>query len=101
MTIEQAVIIKFKYGIKGLDTLFKLEEQLEEIIAQNKLGEYDGNEVAVDYSDGTLYMYGPSAEKIFDVIKPILQKTPFMKGANVVLRFGPPEDGVKQTTIIL
>jgi hypothetical protein len=101
MKIEEAVIIRFQYGIKGLDSLSKLEDELEEIIETKKLGEYDGHEIAVNYSDGILYMYGPSAEKIFEAIRPILEKTSFMKGAKVTLRFGPPDDGVKETGITL
>ena len=68
---------------------------------EKKVGEYDGNEIAVDYSDGTLFFYGPSAEKLFDAIKPILKQTNFMKDAKITLRFGPPEDGVKEITIDL
>jgi hypothetical protein len=101
MAAEQAVIVYFNYGIDGLDTLFELEEQLEEVITENELGEFDGNEVATDYSDGSIYMYGPSAEKLFEAIKPILEATPFMKGARVLLRFGPPEDGVEERTVML
>src|SRR5688572_19962523 len=101
MKVEQAVIVSFNYGIQGLDSLFKLEEKLEKIIEEKNLGEYDGNEIAVDYSDGFLYMYGPSAEKLLEAIKPILKQTSFMKGAKIKLRFGPPEDGVKEITIDL
>ena len=101
MEVEQAVIINFNYGIQGLDSLHKLEEQLEKVIKEKKLGEYDGNEIAADYNDGILYMYGPSAERLFDSILPILEQTSFMKGAKVKLRFGPPEEGVKETIVNL
>ena len=98
---EQAVIIEFKYGIQGLDSLFELEERLEKIISEKKVGEYDGNEIAVDYSDGMLFMYGPNADQLFEAIKPILEQTAFMKGAKIKLRYGPPEDGVKEKTVNL
>ncbi|MEQ9415306.1 MAG: hypothetical protein RIF39_15840 [Cyclobacteriaceae bacterium] len=94
--LEQAVIVHFKYGIVGLDSLFKLEDILERLIADADVGVYDGHEIAVDYSDGFLYMYGPNAETLFKTIKPTLEKTDFMKGAKAKLRFGPPEDGVKE-----
>ncbi|MES2773276.1 MAG: hypothetical protein V4722_03780 [Bacteroidota bacterium] len=96
MNIEQAVIVKFNYGIQGLDSLFILEDQLEKVFEETQLGEYDGNDIAIDNSDGNLYMYGPDAENIFNAIKPVLKLTPFMKGAKVTLRYGPPEDGVKE-----
>ena len=68
---EHAVIIKFRYGSTNLDKLFELEDQLEKAISEAKAGEYDGNEIAVDGSDGSLYMYGPDADRLLDVIEPI------------------------------
>ena len=41
-------------------------------------------------------MYGPDAEKLFEGVKPIMESTDFLRGADVKLRFGPPEDGVKE-----
>ncbi|MBP8115078.1 MAG: hypothetical protein KAY50_06965 [Chitinophagaceae bacterium] len=98
---EHAVIIHFTYGIQGLDLLNQLEEKLENVIATNKLGEYDGHEIAVDYSDGFLYMYGPNAEILFKGIQSTLNSFDFMKGASVKLRFGPPEDGVKELDVTI
>ena len=74
---------------------------MKNVINEKKAGEYDGNEVALDYSDGMLFMYGLDAQKLFNGIKPILQKTSFMKGAKVKLRFGPAEDGVEEITITI
>ena len=99
--MEQAVIVHFKYGIEGLDSLHVLAEKLEKEIAAKQIGEYDGHDMATSYSDGFLYMYGPDAEKLFNGIRKTLEQTSFMKGAKVVLRYGPPEDGVKETTIEL
>jgi len=69
------------------------------VITKNNVGEYDGHEIAVDYSDGFLYMYGPNAESLFEIVKPVLAATDFMKGATAKLRFGPPEDGVKELEV--
>lgn len=96
---EQAVIVSFDYGIEGLDVLYELEDKLEYIISENGVGEYDGHEMATDYSDGNLYMYGPNAERLFQVIQPTLKETEFMKGATAKLRFGPPGDGVKEIEV--
>jgi len=97
--IEHAVIVHFEYGIQGMDELYKLKDKLEFIIEKNQLGEYDGHEMATDYSDGFLYMYGSNAESLFKGIKEVLEETHFMKGAKVKLRFGPPEDGVKEIVV--
>lgn len=98
---EHAVIVHFNYGSKDLKSLFALEDKLEAAISKSGAGEYDGNEIAVDGSHGSLYMYGPSADKLFEVVKPILEATPFMKGAKVKLRYGPPKDGVKEKHYVI
>jgi hypothetical protein len=53
---EHAVIVYFDYGIEDLEPIFQLGNKLEKIISDNNVGEYDGNEIAMDYSDGSLYM---------------------------------------------
>jgi hypothetical protein len=98
---EHAVIVHFQYGSTELDPLFALEDELENAIENNEVGEFDGDEVAADGSDGYLYMYGPDADALFAVIKPILESSPFMKGAIARLRYGPPEDGVKEIQVTI
>lgn len=98
---EHAVIVNFSYGQTDLQPVFQLEDQLAAAIAQADVGEYDGHEVAVDGSHGILYMYGPDGDKLFSVVKPVLESSGFMKGASVVIRYGPPEDGVRETQIKL
>ncbi|MBI3948139.1 MAG: hypothetical protein HY321_19635 [Armatimonadetes bacterium] len=98
---EHAVIVSFAYGDRNLDALFDLEEKLEAAIEEAGVGEYDGNEIAVDGSDGSLFMFGPDAERLFAVVQPILATTPFMKGAEVHLRFGPPGEGVPERIVTL
>ena len=94
---EHAVIVHFTYGTTNLEPLFELERKLEHAISEARAGEYDGNEVAVDGSDGYLYMYGPDADRLFEVIRPILEKSSFMRGAEVRKRYGPPQDGVRES----
>jgi hypothetical protein len=99
---EHAVIVTFAYGgSTNLDPLFALERQLESSIVAAGVGEYDGNEIAVDGSDGTLYMYGPDADKLFAVVRPTLEACSFMKGAVAKLRFGPPSEGVPEREVRL
>jgi hypothetical protein len=99
---EHAVVVTFDYGgSTDLEPLFKLEGQLESAIGAARVGEYDGNEVAVDGSDGTLYMYGPDADKLFAAVRPVLEACPFMKGGVVKLRYGPPTDGVPEREVLL
>ena len=99
MTPDHAVIINFYQALESMDKLVELEYKLRSIISEKVVGEYDGHDIALDHSDGTLYMYGPNAEKLFLAIKETLEKTDFMKGATATLRFGPPGDGVKEIDV--
>jgi hypothetical protein len=89
---QHAVIAYFDYAADSLDALFAIEEQLESAIDAAGVGEFDGNEIAVDLSDGSLYMYGPDAEALFAVVRPILAAAKCLRNTRVALRFGPPED---------
>ncbi len=98
-TPEHAVIVHFNYGSTDLQPLFALEGKLEQAISAADAGEFDGNEVATDGSDGYLYMYGPDADKLFAAVEPVLKSSSFMGGATVTMRYGPPEDGASETVV--
>ncbi|WP_374355409.1 hypothetical protein [Chitinimonas sp.] len=98
---EHAVVVHFIYGSKDLKSLFALEDKLEKAILAAGAGEFDGNEVATDGSDGYLYMYGPNADRLFAAIKPILEKTPFMHGAKAKLRYGPPQAASQEKIVVI
>ncbi|MEH6658410.1 hypothetical protein [Leeuwenhoekiella marinoflava] len=88
--------MSFQYAPDDLQPLYDLEDKLEKLIENEGVGEFDGHEIALDLSDGFLYMYGSDAELLFKAVRPFLQQTTFMKEATALLRFGPPEDGVKE-----
>ena len=92
MSAEHAVIVKFRYGFDSLDRLSELEDKLTNSIGQANVGEFDGNEIAVDLSHGSLYMYGPNADLLLAVVLPILRSEPFMKGAVCICRYGSASD---------
>jgi hypothetical protein len=98
---DHAVIIAFKYGQKSLDALRALEDQLEDAVAKADAGEFDGDEIATDLSDGSLYLYGPDADALWTAIAPAVKAARFMRGAQVRLRYGPPEDGTRETTLVV
>ena len=64
---EHAVIVRFRAWGDDLNAIFDLETELEAAIASAGVGEFDGNEVATDGSEGSLYMYGPDADRLFSV----------------------------------
>jgi hypothetical protein len=98
---EHAVIVRFRYGSTDLAPLHELTSRLDQAIDAAGVGEYDGDEVATDGSDGLLYMYGPDADALFAVVRPILTSVTFMSGARATLRYGPPEDGVPESEVSL
>lgn len=99
---EHAVIVYFdNHGSTDLSRLYETEDQLERAIEAANAGEFDGNEINVQGTNGTLYMYGPDADKLFAAIKPVLTKVDWLRGAKVKLRYGPPEDGVEEKIIRL
>ncbi len=97
---EEAVIVHFNYGHKDWSPLFEFETALEEAIAKAGAGEYDGNELAVDGSDGSMYMYGPDADKLFAVVKPHLLAASLLKNVVVTLRYGAAADPTARETRI-
>ncbi len=101
MAEEHAVIVRFAYGNPDLEPLSDLEQQLENAIATAEAGEYDGNDIAVDHSDAILYMYGPNGDSLLAAVEPILERTDFVRGAEVTVRYGPPEDGVRERKIVI
>jgi hypothetical protein len=98
---DQAVIVHFDYGSTDLQPIFELEQRLIAAITRAGAGELDGNEVATDGADGYLYMYGPDADALFAVARPVLDQCVFMRGARVRVRYGPPADGVREVQHVL
>ena len=96
---QHAVIVQFDYAADSLDPLHDLEEQLEAAIAEAGVGEFDGNEIAVDLLDGSLYMYGPDADALFAVARPLLAGADCLRNVRATLRYGPPEDGVRERVV--
>jgi hypothetical protein len=68
--------------------LATIEDQLTEVISQQALGEFDGNEVGP--TESTLFMYGPDAERLFAAIEPVLRGYPLCQRARVEIRRGGP-----------
>ncbi|MGB1126218.1 MAG: hypothetical protein ACPG4Q_13510 [Phycisphaeraceae bacterium] len=100
--VEHAVIVYFdNYGGTDLKRLHQTENRLRQAVDGHGLGEYDGHELNVNGTDGTLYMYGPDADAIFDAVKPILFEVDWLQNSRIKLRYGPPEDGVKERHIEL
>ena len=99
--MEQAVIIKFRYYYDTLDELHRLEDLIENLLVKEEVGEYDGYEISHINNEVTLFFYGSDSNKIWQILKPFFEGKEYFKGANVLLRYGPPEPGVDQLWFIL
>lgn len=101
-SVEQALIITIPLNGKSgtneeAERLSKLENELIKAIEQSHVGEYDGNEIGE--GTFTMYAYGPSADKLFDVALPILAKYHLPSGSRAVKRYGKP--GAKEERVPL
>jgi hypothetical protein len=100
---EQAVILKLKLasGPMGNEEerkrITELEHLLANAIKQSSSGDFDGDE----YGEGfcTIYMYGPSAESLFNSVQPTLKGFRASSGSYVIKRYSKP--GSKQDRITL
>ena len=82
---KDKVIISFK-KFSGIDKIHELDMKLYENIPK-EIGRYDGHEIAMDDSHGTLFAYGSNAEKLFKTMQPILNEFEFLNEAEVYLCF--------------
>lgn len=89
---DHSLIVSFNRPGIDLEALHALEEHLSRALVEAGAGEYDGNEIAIDGSDSSLFMVGPDANALFAIAEPILRESPLMQGATIRVRYGPPSD---------
>jgi hypothetical protein len=70
------------------DAIYALQEELTKLIETAAIGEFDGDEWGGGYCQ--LFMYGTSADKIFDAISPMLLGNTELPITHAVKRYGPP-----------
>jgi hypothetical protein len=98
--MEHAVIVHFplsddEFGSDAeFDSMVILSDALEAAIAAASAGEFDGNELGG--GECRLYMYGPSADRLFAAIEPVLAGSSLVRGGYVVKRYGTANDPLAQ-----
>lgn len=99
---EQAVIVHFLFddGTIDLEELYQLEEELENLL-DKRIGLCDGHEVGGEPAEGTIFLYGPDARRLFETVAPALRRASFMRRPIVILRFGPAEDDSSPEEVIV
>ena len=98
---DHSVIIYFGNGLPYPDALYETGFELSALIEKEQVGYYDWHCTAEDDSHGWLYMYGPDADKLFEIVKPVFEKTSFLKNGVVTLRYGPAETETRHKEIKL
>jgi len=88
----QSVLIHFDYDDDDLDDLLDLEAKMRVAVAAAATGMVDGNEIAIEGTDGTFFLYGPDADLLFATVRQIVQSSPHVRNTRAVLRYG----GLKQ-----
>ena len=73
---------------RTLDPLYELEDQIIAALEESSIGELDGHEIAVDGSDGCLYLYGQDADALYAAIERILRISAVTQGGHATLRYG-------------
>ncbi|MBI3978952.1 MAG: hypothetical protein HY331_12265 [Chloroflexi bacterium] len=93
---EHAVLVWLRLAGDGFgdedewEAITALEDRLQEIVCQQGVGEFDGNEIGMGY--WTLYLYGPDADRLYDAILPAIQGIGPRPGSYAIKRYGPPDD---------
>jgi hypothetical protein len=97
---RHALIISFKdiadradeMGVDDLDALLALQDELAQAIEPAGIGEVDGNEIAMDGSEGSLFAFGPDARAMLKAALPIICASPLAEGGMVTLRHESADD---------
>jgi hypothetical protein len=99
----QALIIKIPLRLEMANAddhnkrLYDLEDRLNAAVKESGAGEYDGNEIGEGFF--TVFIYGPSAERLFLVVLPILKEFRPPTGSYLIKRYGKP--GSKEDRVAL
>ena len=98
---EQAIIVNIRLTSADMGNaeerkrIAALEEQLAAAIKESGAGDFDGDEFGNGFC--TIYMYSPSADRLFIVVQPVLKKFHAPAGSYLVKRYGKP--GAKQERV--
>ena len=82
------MMVHFDYYPKDRPRIHVLEHRLESAIKLAGVGELGETEFHLDGNDGDLYMYGPDADGLDVVVRPLLKSSRLMTDAEVTKRYG-------------
>ena len=67
----------------------RFSDSLASVIEDQQIGVFDADEYG--NGEGALFMYGPNADRLFEVVYPLLSTWSPLKGGYAIKRYGVPE----------
>jgi hypothetical protein len=68
------------------DSVHRFSDELASLIKEHQVGEFDGDEFG--NGEGTLFMYGPEVDRLFEAVHSALQTWEPLRGGHVIKRYG-------------
>jgi hypothetical protein len=97
LVTEQAVLVHITSLGSPDAGLDEIDDPLIEAIDATGVGEFDGNEIGPD--GAMLYMYAPDADRLWEVVEPVVRSASLGSGSYAVKRHGEP--GASETCVDL
>jgi hypothetical protein len=80
-------------GVRPLASAFEqLEERLIDAISESGVGEWEGHELALDGRQALIFLRCSSADRLAEVILPIVRQAALPQGSYLLKRYGGPGD---------
>ncbi|WP_420318716.1 hypothetical protein [Ekhidna sp.] len=99
MPKDHSIVVYFEGWINSLEPIHRLSEELRELLDSNENASFDGHEIAMDGSHGTLYFYCEDSQVLWEIIKPTLTSASLIKCKKAILRAGKSGEADKETII--
>jgi hypothetical protein len=88
---KDAVLVHFKLSDREFgtsderDSVHEFTDRLDALILEHQAGEFDGDEFG--NGEGTLFMYGPDADRLYEAVLPALKNWEKLRGGHVIKRY--------------
>jgi hypothetical protein len=90
--VNDAVTVHFKLSDNKFgsseerDRIHRFSHELAALVQEYQAGEFDGDEFG--NGEGTLFMYGPDADRLFETVLSALETWEPLRGGHVIKRYG-------------
>jgi len=95
---EHAVIVHFTPTFEDFRQFDSFEIELEKVMHEDDI--YNSYEFTTDMSNGTLYLYGPNADRLYNDIRDVILNSTLFTDFHFVLRYGPEDSNSRVLHII-